>query len=125
MNEIVRIEELNVRQSFKDSLRMSYEQLLPEIKKLNLHSLWIYGSCARGEERHDSDIDLLLLIDDSLKDEYHSIRHQISMTEYDMHTAIETHLVIRPVAHLENIEADDTGFYKEICKDMKLLYKRE
>lgn len=47
----------------RDEVIATLRQHEPELKKLGIESLALFGSVARGEQRPDSDIDLVVVFD--------------------------------------------------------------
>lgn len=79
----------------------------------------LYGSYARGEEREDSDIDLLILVDKNVDYEREkNIRYPL----FDL--AYETGFIISPVVHSKETwekKYKITPFYENIQHDGILL----
>ena len=46
--------------SMLDTIRAKREELYDVARKFNVESLYVFGSCARGEETPESDIDFLV-----------------------------------------------------------------
>ena len=49
-----------------DEIRAKRDEIYAIAKKHKAERLWVFGSCARGEERPDSDVDLLVKYDGSI-----------------------------------------------------------
>lgn len=43
-----------------DEIRTKRDEIYAIARKHKVEKLWVFGSCARGEERPDSDVDLLV-----------------------------------------------------------------
>ena len=43
-----------------DEIRAKRDEIYAIAKKHKAEKLWVFGSCARGEERPDSDVDLIV-----------------------------------------------------------------
>ena len=43
-----------------DEIRAKRDEIYAVAKRHKAEKLWVFGSCARGEERPDSDVDLLV-----------------------------------------------------------------
>lgn len=68
--------------------KLALEKLIVRVKEqLSIRKVILYGSKARNEEREDSDIDILLLVDDQVDD---NARWKLSdiVTEVEWHTDI-------------------------------------
>lgn len=89
-------------------IRELVEQLKPYSRKIIL-----FGSCARGEDNSESDIDLFVLADESEKD---TVMRMVS--EYKLEREIKP--VIFDAIEFMEMEKDDTVFYKEIMKGIEL-----
>lgn len=76
--------------------------------------VWLYGSEARGDARHDSDIDLLVLVD---KDR---VSHDDRMTLIDplMEIELETGILINPFFQTKKAWGSRyTPFYENVTRD--------
>ena len=99
-------------------------QVLQGIYGTSLKSVILFGSYARGEERADSDIDVLLLLD-MTDEEIRAKRSQLSELRFEMDRT-EPLLDIQPVAvplarfqHWKDIHP----FYRNIVKEGVPLYE--
>lgn len=84
------------------------EQLKPHSRKIIL-----FGSCARGEDNSESDIDLFVLADETEKD---TVMRKVS--EYSSEREIKP--VIFDAIEFIEMEKNDAVFYKEIMKGIEL-----
>ncbi|MGE5472607.1 MAG: nucleotidyltransferase domain-containing protein [Ignavibacteriales bacterium] len=84
------------------------EQLKPHSRKIIL-----FGSCARGEDNAESDIDLLVLADETEKDTVMKI-----VSEYKLEREIKP--VIFDIIEFMEMEKNDAVFYKEIMKGIQM-----
>lgn len=99
---------------------------LATIKKSPIYpyitALYLYGSCARGEEKWNSDIDLFIVLDETYK-QHKELQTDLLLLKasvstdglYDVETDLRT--VIG-----DNWLHADTLFYKNIRKDGILLW---
>lgn len=92
-------------------------KLYPLIRKLKVlaNKTILFGSCARGEDVEDSDIDLLIVTHN--KEEVKRILK--SFRKLPLKPVIKT-----PIG-LENLEIKDPAFYSEINKGIILFEKNE
>lgn len=84
------------------------EQLKPLVRKIIL-----FGSCSRGEDTINSDIDLFVLTDNGSKDKINSI---IENANYER----QINPVIFDTIETMQLEKEDTIFYNEINKGIIL-----
>lgn len=84
-------------------------------------ALYLFGSCARKEQRYNSDVDLLLELDPSFDEkQYHSeLRKVISLATPDDDTLPEVDLKIEIGDGWKN---DGTIFHKQILKEGKNVW---
>ena len=47
-----------------DEIRAKRDEIYAIARKHKVEKLWVFGSCARGEERPDSDVDFLVKFND-------------------------------------------------------------
>ena len=87
-------------------------------QKFQPHKIILFGSYARGDFRPESDVDLLVVIDTSLKE----VRQAIEICqqiEYDFGMDL---LVKTPQVLAERIALGDS-FLREIIRDGKVVYE--
>lgn len=91
---------------------LEIEQLIDELKK-HTRKIILFGSCSRGEDNSESDIDLLIIADETEKD--------IAMELINGYT-IEREIKPIIVDEIEfmDMEKSDAVFYKEIMKGIEL-----
>ena len=89
--------------------------ILPMIEKLKPVSrkIILFGSCSKGEDTINSDIDLFVLTDDGNKDKINNI---IEDAEYER----QVNPVIVDTVEVLQLEKDDKTFYNEINKGIIL-----
>ena len=101
------VKEKSVLRQFKDSVEHLLGRQLIELK--------LFGSKARGDDRPDSDIDVLVIVTD---DDWH-----ICDSLYDIATDIflQTDIFISPKviskSRFEQIQKEDTFFSRNISRD--------
>ena len=101
------------------------EQYVEEIKKIYgsyVRQIILYGSCARGDFRPDSDVDIMILADISDL-ELKVYGQQLSYMTYDFN--LDNNLDIKPIAKSEahfNKWIVNYPFYSNIHKEGVVLY---
>ena len=101
------------------------EQYVEEIKKIYgsyVRQIILYGSCARGDFRPDSDVDIMILADISDL-ELKAYAQQFSYMTYDFNMDHDTD--IKPIAKSEahfNKWIANYPFYSNIHKEGVVLY---
>lgn len=101
------------------------EQYVEEIKKIYgsyVRQIILYGSCARGDFRPDSDVDIMILADISDL-ELKAYAQQFSYMTYDFNMDHDTD--IKPIAKSEahfNKWIVNHPFYSNIHKEGVILY---
>jgi len=104
--------------SLSQKEKSAVEQFKVEVRRLlgkRLLDLKLFGSKARGDNRRDSDIDLLVVVADedwNLCDTVYAVAADI---------IVETGLSISPKVlskgNLSRLAADDTAFFRNISRD--------
>jgi predicted nucleotidyltransferase len=84
--------------------------LIPKVKKLGGVEVFLYGSCARGEDREESDVDLLVIGGE---------RKEIIETISDLEKKINRRLKVSFYSQLEwsKMARKDPAFYERVEKD--------
>lgn len=119
--------------SIKDKLAELEKELLREIKKFygdRLISLVIFGSVARGTYRHDSDLDILLVIDGLPKGrirriaEFMEIEKKLEPTLTSLRKdGINTEL--SPILKTPEEAEAGSPLFLDMVEDARLLYDRD
>ncbi|MCD8270654.1 MAG: nucleotidyltransferase domain-containing protein [Parabacteroides sp.] len=79
----------------------------------------LYGSEARGDARPDSDIDLLILLDDS---EQLTAERELEITRYLYEVEVDTGVIISPMVMLRRMwESATTPFSVNVMKEGVVL----
>ncbi|HNJ67449.1 MAG TPA: nucleotidyltransferase domain-containing protein [Turneriella sp.] len=95
----------------------AFKSKLREMLADRVHSVWLYGSVARGEAKPDSDIDLFIVADTSLP--FHE-RGSLFDDLRDFNASIEP-LVYTP-AEWQRLTSDPTvGFWQSAVREMVKL----
>lgn len=91
---------------------LELNELVEELKQ-HCRKIILFGSCSRGEDMHDSDIDLFIVADKEFAD---IIRKEIG--EYNIEREIKP--VIFDALELIQMEKDDKVFLQEVNKGIVL-----
>lgn len=107
--------------AFNDPLDgLSLEQFTSELRQMligRVHSVWLFGSLARGEARPDSDIDIFIVTDTELP--FHK-RGSLFDDLRDFNINIEP-LVYTPAEWLRLISDPTVGFWQSAVREMVQL----
>lgn len=108
--------------AFKDPLGgLSLDEFRSQLREMlthRVHSVWLYGSVARGEARPDSDVDLFIVTDTDLP--FHE-RGSLFDDLRDFNANIEP-LVYTPAEWLRLTSEPTVGFWQSAVREMvKLL----
>lgn len=104
----------NLPERFRKKIESDLQYLIragiPKLKKI-----YLFGSCARGEERSTSDIDLLILTEDKFADRM--LAANIRWTLDEPLGGVRTDVVFAN----EHAEPCETVFKKAVERDKKLI----
>lgn len=97
----------------------------PVAKKYGIKAVWIFGSRARGDHRPDSDVDLLIRLDDetvngfAIGGIYNDLNKAIPNIDVDMieESALED--------RLKNLSRSHVNFKKNVLRERVLLYAED
>ena len=83
-----------------------------------LHSVWMYGSRARGDNQPDSDLDLLLVKVSKEADPHDSYRKELRRRLPDGHLDYVMQVLLSLyTGYIEQLEHWDTMFYRNVRAD--------
>jgi predicted nucleotidyltransferase len=82
--------------------------------RMPVNMVVLYGSCARGTTRKDSDIDIAVVVD-----KFHGDYLEISAELFNLVRTVNKH--IEPVLLCR--ENDKSGFLENVLKHGKIIYK--
>ena len=99
--------------------RKRLNDVLSELKQLDLSSVVLYGSCARAEARYDSDIDIALIAADFSSDIQKEIRRIRSEYSDGNGPDVDVHCISE-----YNYENGDSWFVRNVRKDGIVIWKR-
>ena len=112
---------------FKD-----YQELLSELVR-RLHkeygrefvSLVLYGSVARGEARKDSDVDLILVLDDPPTQYYKRTERLMKVLDEVERNVGENITFLNPIVFSKTEAMENRYLFLDIVEDGKILYDRD
>lgn len=84
----------------------------------NVLKAFVFGSYARGEEKWGSDVDFLLVVNDSTQDA--EIRNIVLNLSPDDYTLPELDITV----YRESNVAKDSFFLSQVKKDWRLVYEK-
>ncbi len=106
-----------------DSIKYSVLKKIPEIMKEDCRQIILYGSCARGDNTADSDVDIAILTD---SDREQVKKYNPQLDDLATQISIDTTAVVNFVC-LPQKEYEDKKtwypFFKNIAKDGIVLYE--
>ena len=103
----------------------SHEKILNKLPSfldrynLQKYELYIFGSCARNEDRFDSDLDILCVFEDKdfIRNNISLIREIRSESRYIFNEKLDLHFYSK-----DTLENDNSIFVQNIRRDKKKLY---
>jgi len=104
------------------------DKIMEKLLELNIYKVILFGSYAEGKADSESDIDLLIVLDeDTLPDNYDQwleikMRVRRSLREINKKVAIDLLVYTRP--QYEIIQKEMNSFQKEIHETGKILYEK-
>ncbi len=115
--DIVRVPPINVRdripqQAIEDAVRRIVEQFQPQ-------RVILFGSYAHGQPRRESDVDLLVVMDTSLRETEQAVR---ICQAIDYHFGLD--LIVRTPAKMARRLALGDPFLREVVSRGRVLYER-
>lgn len=89
-----------------------------------IHSIWLYGSCARNEQKYNSDVDILIVVNATQK-EFFDIKKDIIFLKGNVSTlnASDPEVDLKIILN-ETFLFDTSLFLNNIRKDGLLIWKR-
>lgn len=110
--------KLNLPTRFQNKLKHDIEYILNKCHS-NVYEIRIFGSCATGQYRASSDIDLLIIAKEKMEDR--TLRGEIQESLDEPMDGVSTDVVFYTVQSF--LEAQDL-FSRELRKESYLLWKR-
>jgi predicted nucleotidyltransferase len=100
-------------------LQLFYEIWYKNVKK-HLSAIILYGSVAKGTNRIDSDIDILLILPLKIEEKYTAGEYFYKFEDNKINIVIRSIEKLRKIAKENNDE-----FQKEIFKDAEIIWSRD
>ena len=108
---------LNLTKNYKLTLKDLKERLVRELGD-KLDSLILYGSVARGDYGRESDIDILVILEDKkLEDKISDIRYDVDIKN----NTVTTFFICTP-HEIEKIIQQGFPFINNVVKEGKVIY---
>ncbi|MEK9130043.1 MAG: nucleotidyltransferase domain-containing protein [Patescibacteria group bacterium] len=113
------LRELNFHRLFmtKQKLQKNLKQIIKDLKPYKPEKIILYGSCARGDFREDSDIDLLI-IKETKKDFFSRINDVGRLVSHKIPMDI---LIFTPEEVKKRLDLKDF-FFEEMIQKGKIIY---
>lgn len=109
--------KLNLTKNYRVTLRDLKEKLIDELGD-KLDSLILYGSVARGDFGPESDIDILMILDDSnLRDKVFGIAYDV-----DIKNDTVTVISIYTMSEVERNIKIGSPFFRNVLREGKVIY---
>jgi uncharacterized protein len=92
------------------------------VEQLPVEEIWMFGSCARGEAKAESDLDLLVVLEDG-----HRIKRPTAecfRILFCLREVVPTDVVALSRAQWEHEKVHPFGMYGEIIKEGVLVYAK-
>ncbi|WP_435549127.1 nucleotidyltransferase family protein [Desulfobacterium sp. N47] len=100
-----------------------YAKFLKKMYGMAVLKAVVFGSCARGEDNKNSDVDILIII----SDQYAELKDEIGMSSYEI--ALKNNVVFSPIVMDESTykwyQINKDPFYKNIRKDGIEIWTKE
>lgn len=103
---------------FEEKIRKDLDYLI-EKRIPGLRSIYLFGSCARGEARSTSDVDLLIITEKKMEDRM--LAAQIRWTLDEPLRGVRTDVVFKNEETLQNSETQRSVFGNALFRDRKLI----
>jgi predicted nucleotidyltransferase len=112
----------------QDTINLVKKYIMNQQKSFILKGI-LYGSCARDEADYDSDVDILIVIDDAyvdkkeIKDFERKMRSDCSIFEDQdgkYYPEVDIHFVLK-----SSYDKEESTYLKEIRKDGIVIYDRK
>ena len=102
--------------------------ILSKLEPLNIFKVILFGSNAHGSSRDDSDIDLLIVLNDTrlpkTYGERMSVRLEVSRTLRDIRKEVPMDLLVFTLPEYEIIKENMNSFYRDIHENGRVIYER-
>jgi predicted nucleotidyltransferase len=114
------------------AIAMEFEQyihsIIEKLKEIDIYKVLLFGSCASGNVQEDSDIDLLIVLDEDVMptsyDEWLEIKMKARRLLRDINNKIGLDLLVYTKPQYEMIQKEMNSFRKEIHETGKIIYEK-
>jgi len=104
------------------------DDIMEKLTKINIYKVILFGSYANGAINEESDIDLLIVLDDNTLpnsyDEWLEIKMKIRRLLRDINKKVAIDLLVYTKPQYKMIIQDMNSFQKEIHETGKILYEK-
>jgi uncharacterized protein len=104
------------------------EDIINNLKEINVNSVILFGSFASETNTEDSDIDLIVILDsDSVSKSFEEkMKNKLLVRNciYELSRKFAIDLIVYTKAEFNIIKENKTSFYNEILETGKVLYEK-
>ena len=104
------------------------EDIINNLKEINVNSVILFGSFASETNTEDSDIDLIVILDsDSVSKSFEEkMKNKLLVRNciYELSSKFAIDLIVYTKAEFNIIKENKTSFYNEILETGKVLYEK-
>lgn len=115
--QISKEEAIQIANEFIEN-ELKKESWFQDIEK-NIKAIIFYGSRAKGTNREDSDIDLLIILPIENENKYTKGEYSFNFKGF------EINIVMRSIEKLRTIDFSKDEFQKEVFRDCEILYEKD
>ncbi|WP_319560391.1 nucleotidyltransferase domain-containing protein [Marispirochaeta sp.] len=104
------------------------KEILENLSTLNLKKVLLFGSYASGHQTEDSDIDLLVVLDENYQpstyDEWLEIKMKVRRLLREINNNVGIDLLVYTIPQYEQLLNNMNSFLKEIHENGKVIYEK-
>ena len=104
------------------------QRIMESLSALDIKKIILFGSYARGKVSEDSDIDLLVVLDEDILpqtyEEWLEIKMRVRRALRDINDSVAIDLLVYTKPQYEMIKQNMNSFQKEIHEHGKVLYEK-
>ena len=128
LDQIVRV-DYYLGMSSDIQLRNDYlDQIIDKLQKLDLMKILVFGSYATNSIREDSDIDLLVVLNEDFLpetyDEWKKIKMKVRRLLREINKKVPINLLVYTVPQYELLMKNMSSFFREIHETGRVIYKK-
>ena len=90
-----------------------------------LEQVWLFGSKARGDDTHDSDVDIMIVVDDNAHIERGLGKNPDGTTFAREILAKYDEMIILKIYPISDFQSDSIPLHRNVKKDGILYYEKE